>query len=439
MSIGEFAASAAVEGDGEAPAGAALARRRGAPLALPAGAHAGQEDGQGDDLLAGALRLHARQLDADPPRPVGFGKFGKRGVGYNVDSLVGQIRRILQTGGQHNIALFGAGHLGKAIASSDIFADHGFNVVAIFDADARKIGSKVGGQTVRDIAELDQVVEEEGIVVGVLAVPTAAAQPLADALVAAGVRIIFNYSDALLDVPPEVTVHTSSPAVDLLTRSTSTYSSSHRPRPGRGGVRRVDRRDRRHRGGVRDPRRRRRSSSSPRFEELRDAGQEDDVLRDAIAGELISSEIEIRSGRGERHPRGDRAPARGARAGCSRSPPPAASRSARPARTRGPTTASSATSTPSTTGASSTACSTSPGATTRSRCTSTSASTAPTARCARCDRLRPVLPALLAVGANSPFLEGRDSGLHSARTQIFTKSFPRCGVPDAYGSWAGYR
>jgi len=146
----------------------------------------------------------------------GFGKFGKRGVGYNVDSLVTQIRRILQTGGQHNIALFGAGHLGKAIASSDIFADHGFNVVAIFDADPRKVGSSVGGQKVRDIADLPQVVEDEGIVVGVLAVPTVAAQPLADELVGAGVRILFNYSDALLQVPPDVTVHTSSPAVDLL-------------------------------------------------------------------------------------------------------------------------------------------------------------------------------------------------------------------------------
>lgn len=146
----------------------------------------------------------------------GFGKFGKRGVGYNVDSLVTQIRRILQTGGQHNIALFGAGHLGKAIASSDIFADHGFNVVAIFDADTRKVGSSVGGQKVRDIADLPQVVEDEGIVVGVLAVPTVAAQPLADELVGAGVRILFNYSDALLQVPPDVTVHTSSPAVDLL-------------------------------------------------------------------------------------------------------------------------------------------------------------------------------------------------------------------------------
>ena len=145
-----------------------------------------------------------------------FGKFGKRGVGYNVDSLLSQIRKILRTAGQHNIALFGAGHLGKAIASSDIFADHGFRVVAIFDSDPEKIGTAIGAQRVRDVADLRQVVEEEDIVVGVLAVPTAAAQELADLLVDAGVKIIFNYSEALLHVPPEVTVHTSSPAVDLL-------------------------------------------------------------------------------------------------------------------------------------------------------------------------------------------------------------------------------
>jgi len=146
----------------------------------------------------------------------GFGKFGKRGVGYNVDALVSQIRKILRTAGQHNIALFGAGHLGRAIASSDIFADHGFRVVAIFDADPRKVGHTVGNQAVRHVRDLKQVVEEEDIVVGVLAVPNAAAQPLADDLVDAGVKIIFNYSEALVQVPPEVTVHTSSPAVDLL-------------------------------------------------------------------------------------------------------------------------------------------------------------------------------------------------------------------------------
>src|ERR671939_562113 len=91
----------------------------------------------------------------------GFGKFGKRGVGYNVDSLVSQIRKILRTSGQHNIALFGAGHLGRAIASSDIFADHGFRVVAIFDADPRKVGQKIGNQTVRHVRDLKQIVEEE--------------------------------------------------------------------------------------------------------------------------------------------------------------------------------------------------------------------------------------------------------------------------------------
>src|SRR5690242_4835247 len=146
----------------------------------------------------------------------GFGKFGERGVGYNVDSLVSQIRKILRTAGQHNIALFGAGNLGRAIASSDIFADHGFQMVAIFDADPDKIGSDVGGQTVRPIENLEQIVKDEDIVVGVLAVPGRAAQEIADELVAAGVKIIFNYSEALLQVPPEVTVHTSSPAVDLL-------------------------------------------------------------------------------------------------------------------------------------------------------------------------------------------------------------------------------
>lgn len=146
----------------------------------------------------------------------GFGRFGKRGVGYNVDGLIGEIRTILQTAGQHNIALFGAGRLGKAIASSDIFADHGFDVVAVFDVDPRKVGATVGGHVVRPLAELDEVVEEDGLVVAVLAVPAEAAQPLADILVSAGVKIIFNYSEGLLQVPPDVTVHTSSPAIDLL-------------------------------------------------------------------------------------------------------------------------------------------------------------------------------------------------------------------------------
>ncbi len=163
--------------------------------------------------LADYTHVNSTQIRRDLS---GFGKFGKRGVGYNVDALVTQIRKILRTAGQHNIALFGAGHLGKAIAASDIFADHGFRIKAIFDADASKVGEPVGPLQVRPYAELQQVVSDEQIVVGVLAVPTEAAQGVADDLVDAGVKIIFNYSEALLQVPPDVTVHTSSPAVDLL-------------------------------------------------------------------------------------------------------------------------------------------------------------------------------------------------------------------------------
>ena len=146
----------------------------------------------------------------------GFGQFGKRGVGYRVDSLVEEIRRILRSSGKHNIVLFGAGNLGQAIASSDIFADHGFQIVAIFDVEPKLVGRRFGEVEVHDVGDLPTVVEEQDVVVGVLAVPSAAAQDVADRLVDAGVKIIFNYSEQLLQVPPEVTVHTSSPAVDLL-------------------------------------------------------------------------------------------------------------------------------------------------------------------------------------------------------------------------------
>jgi redox-sensing transcriptional repressor len=163
--------------------------------------------------LADYTHVNSTQIRRDLS---GFGRFGKRGVGYNVESLVTQIRKILRTSGQHNIALFGAGHLGTAIATSDIFADHGFRVVAVFDVDEDKIGTQIGTLTVRPSSEMSSVVEDEEIVVAVLAVPSPAAQAVADELVDVGVKIIFNYSDALLQVPPEVTVHTSSPAVDLL-------------------------------------------------------------------------------------------------------------------------------------------------------------------------------------------------------------------------------
>jgi redox-sensing transcriptional repressor len=163
--------------------------------------------------IADYTNINATQIRRDLSN---FGKFGKRGVGYSIDSLLAEIRKILRTQGQHNIALVGAGRLGQAIASSPIFAEHGITIAAVFDSDEAKIGHELGASTIDDERRLKDVVREKNIVVGVLAVPAAAAQKVADDLVDAGVRIIFNYSEALLDVPTEVTVHTSNPAVELL-------------------------------------------------------------------------------------------------------------------------------------------------------------------------------------------------------------------------------
>ncbi|MBA2360122.1 MAG: redox-sensing transcriptional repressor Rex [Actinobacteria bacterium] len=163
--------------------------------------------------IADYTNINATQIRRDLST---FGKFGKRGVGYSVEGLLGEIRRILRTQGQHNIALIGAGRLGEAIASSPIFAEHGINITAVFDTDPEKVGRRVGNVDVSEYASLADVVRDKNIVVGVIAVPAITAQAAATDLVDAGVRIIFNYSEALLDTPSDVAVHTSNPAVELL-------------------------------------------------------------------------------------------------------------------------------------------------------------------------------------------------------------------------------
>jgi redox-sensing transcriptional repressor len=163
--------------------------------------------------IAEYTNINATQIRRDLSA---FGKFGKRGVGYNIDSLLGEIRKILRTQGQHNIALIGAGRLGQAIASSPIFAEHGINIAAVFDTDPAKLGEPVGNVTVSEYVRLPDTVRDKNIIVGVIAVPATSAQQAADDLVGSGVKIIFNYSEALLETPSDVTVHKSNPAVELL-------------------------------------------------------------------------------------------------------------------------------------------------------------------------------------------------------------------------------
>jgi len=163
--------------------------------------------------IAEYTNINATQIRRDLSA---FGKFGKRGVGYRTDALLDEIRKILRTQGQHNIALAGAGRLGSAIASSPIFGEHGITVAAVFDSDEEKVGHRVGDLVVSSTSEIPDLIRERNIIVGVIAVPAESAQDAADELISAGVKIIFNYSEALLDVPADVNVHTSNPAVDLL-------------------------------------------------------------------------------------------------------------------------------------------------------------------------------------------------------------------------------
>ena len=147
-----------------------------------------------------------------------FGKFGKRGVGYNIDSLIAEIRKILRTQGQHNIALVGAGRLGQAIASSTIFADHGFNISAAFDSEPGQGGraDRAARSSRRATTSCASTSARRTSSSPSSPSRPRAAQSVADEVVDAGVKIIFNYTEALLDVPQDVTVHTTSPAVELL-------------------------------------------------------------------------------------------------------------------------------------------------------------------------------------------------------------------------------
>ncbi len=164
--------------------------------------------------IAEYTHINATQIRRDLS---GFGKFGKRGVGYNVDALIGEIRKILRAAGQHNIAVFGAGPLGEAIARSDLFADHGFNIAALFDIDPDE--GRPPARRRRRARPTTTSRRPSATATSSSACspcPTAPRRASPTALVENGVRIIFNYTGALLTVPADVTVHTSSPIVELL-------------------------------------------------------------------------------------------------------------------------------------------------------------------------------------------------------------------------------
>ena len=146
-----------------------------------------------------------------------FGRFGKRGVGYQLDLLLAELRTILGLGGPYKIALVGGDGLGAALANSTLLREHGFEIAAVFEPNNDRVGKALGATVVRDYGEMQKVVRAQGMIAAVLTGPAEAAQRASDDLAAAGVQLIFNYTEALLEAPQGVLVHTYNPAGELLT------------------------------------------------------------------------------------------------------------------------------------------------------------------------------------------------------------------------------
>ncbi|HYD08635.1 MAG TPA: redox-sensing transcriptional repressor Rex [Acidimicrobiales bacterium] len=144
-----------------------------------------------------------------------LGSFGTRGVGYDVQYLLFEMSRELGLTQAWPVAIVGVGHLGHALANYKGLADRGFPVAALIDADPRLVGTKIDGLPVRSIDDLEAVVDELGIAVGVITTPAAVAQDVADRLVSAGVRSILNFAPAMITVPEDVSLRKVDLAVEL--------------------------------------------------------------------------------------------------------------------------------------------------------------------------------------------------------------------------------
>lgn len=145
-----------------------------------------------------------------------FGSFGRRGIGYDVVTLIDRIQRILGSDHTHRLVLVGAGHLGSAIAAYTGLRKHGFIVSAVFDNDPARIGTPLADLVVQDMTDLERVLSEQSIRIGVLAVPPEAAQGVADRLAGAGIQVILNYTPVVVHVPEGVTLHNADPVQELL-------------------------------------------------------------------------------------------------------------------------------------------------------------------------------------------------------------------------------
>lgn len=160
--------------------------------------------------LADCYHLNSAQIRKDLAY---FGEFGVRGVGYTVETLRDHIKRILGLDKEHRVGIVGAGRLGTALADYYGFRKANFEIVALFDADPKRIGKKVGDVEVKDIKSFAAVVKRDKIEVAVIAVPAEAAKDALDIVMKAGIRAVMNFAPVALKAPPGVKLKT----IDLTT------------------------------------------------------------------------------------------------------------------------------------------------------------------------------------------------------------------------------
>ena len=146
-----------------------------------------------------------------------FGKFGTQGKGYNVSQLLDELRKILGLDREWSVALVGVGRLGKAILDYGELPPRGFLIVAAFDRDPHQIGKKVGKLAIQDIAELTATIKNQGVDIGIVAVPPSQAQEAIDCLVGCGIKAILNYAPVAARVPPDVRLQEIDPVLVLQT------------------------------------------------------------------------------------------------------------------------------------------------------------------------------------------------------------------------------
>jgi redox-sensing transcriptional repressor len=144
-----------------------------------------------------------------------LGSYGTRGVGYDVEYLRYQIARQIGVTQDWPVVIVGIGNLGHALANFSGFRSRGFRVVALLDADERRHGETVAGVDVRPFDDLDRMVREHGVAIGVIATPAAAAQDVADRMVACGIRSILNFAPIVLAVPDDVDVRKVDLSIEL--------------------------------------------------------------------------------------------------------------------------------------------------------------------------------------------------------------------------------